>query len=301
MVKIEGIIIDIVYRNEDNGYTVLEIEIGGELTTAVGACPHVAVGEFARLYGVWTDHKSYGRQFKITSVETQLPDNPVSMEMYLSSGVIKGIGPATAEKLVATFGADTFEVIENDYARLSDIRGISKQMAQGIHDSFMETAALKGVIIQLQNLGLSVKQAFRAYEKYGTIAEELIKENPYRMIDDIYGIGFERADRIAETMGLAREAPFRVENGIKHTLKLALVEGHTCLPETMLLKKNCRNYWSIRGAGRKKLAAISDEWGSRSKIVFGGDRCFLDAGIYCRNRDSQTPVYADQSRSGYAR
>ncbi len=237
MVKIEGIIIDIVYRNEDNGYTVLEIESEGDLVTAVGACPHVAVGEFARLYGIWTEHKSYGRQFKITSVETKLPDSPVSIEMYLSSGVIKGIGPATAEKIVATFGPDTFDIIENDYARLSEIRGISNHMAQDIHDSFMETAALKGVIIQLQNLGLSVKQAFRAYEKYGTIAEELIKENPYRMIDDIYGIGFERADRIAEAMGLAREAPFRVENGIKHTLKLALAEGHTCLPEAMLLKK----------------------------------------------------------------
>jgi len=237
LVKIEGIILEIVYRNEENGYTVLEIEVDGELTVAVGSCPHVVVGEYAKLYGVWTEHKSYGRQFKITSVETSLPENPISIEMYLSSGIIKGIGPVTAEKIVGEFGTETFEIIENDHERLSDIKGISKALSKNIHESFMKNAALKIIIMKLQTLGLSVKQAFRAHEKYGGIAEELIKENPYRMIDDIYGIGFERADRIAEHMGIDREAPFRVENGIKHVLKLALNEGHTCLPEDMLIRK----------------------------------------------------------------
>ncbi len=290
MVKIEGIIIDIVYRNEENGYTVLEIEVNGELATAVGACPHVAVGEFARLYGIWTEHKSYGRQFKITSVETQLPDNPVSIEMYLSSGVIKGIGPATAEKIVSVFGAETFDVIENDYTRLSEIKGISGNMAQTIHDSFMETAALKGVIIQLQNLGLSVKQAFRAYEKYGSIAEELIKENPYRMIDDIYGIGFERADRIAETMGLAREAPFRVENGIKHTLKLALSEGHTCLPETMLLKKTAEIIGVSEELVGKNLQQLAMSGDVARKLYSGVTAVFL-AGAYIAETETARRLF----------
>jgi len=237
LVKIEGIIIDIVYRNDENGYTVFEIEVNDELETAVGSCPHVSIGEFAKLYGVWTEHNSYGKQFKIASVETALPDNTVSIEMYLSSGIIKGIGPATAEKIVDTFGLETFEVIENDHERLSEIKGISAKLAKSINESFVKNVALKGIIIQLQTLGLSVKQALRSYEKYGAAAKDLIEKNPYRMIDDIHGIGFERADRIAETMGIDRDSEFRVENGIKHVLKLAIREGHTCLPENTLINK----------------------------------------------------------------
>jgi len=238
LVKIEGIILDIVYRNDENGYTVFELEVDGELETAVGACPHISVGEFAKLYGVWTEHNSYGKQFKIASVETNLPDNTVSIEMYLSSGIIRGIGPATAERIVDTFGLDTFDVIENNHERLSEIRGISTKLAKSINESFVKNVALKGIIMQLQTLGLSVRQALRAYERYGAAAKDLIEENPYRMIDDIHGIGFERADRIAETMGIDRDSEFRVENGIKHVLKLATNEGHTCLPENILIKKS---------------------------------------------------------------
>lgn len=290
MVKIEGIVIDIVYRNEENGYTVLEIEIDGELTTAVGACPHVAIGELAKLYGVWTEHKAYGRQFKITSVETSLPDNPVSIEMYLSSGIIKGIGPATAEKIVNIFGQDTFEIIENEPEKLSDIRGISKHLAQSIHDSFMENVALKGVIIGLQNLGLSVKQAFRAYEKYGSIAEDVIKENPYRLIDDIYGIGFLRADRIAEYMGLAREAPFRVQNGIKHTLKLALKEGHTCLPEAVLVKKTAEIIGVTVDLVRENIDQLTIKREIERKLYSGVTAVFL-MGAYIAETETASRLY----------
>ena len=239
MVKIEGIIIDIVYRNDENGYTVLEIDVNGELETGVGACPHVSVGEYATLYGSWTEHKSYGRQFKIASVETALPDNTVSIAMYLSSGIIRGIGPATADKIVNMFGLKTFEIIENDYEKLCEIRGISANLAKNIHESFVKNTALKGIIMGLQTLGLSVKQALRAYERYGAAAKPMVEENPYRMIDDIFGIGFEKADRIAESMGIDKNSDFRVQNGIKHVLKLATNEGHTCLPENTLITKTC--------------------------------------------------------------
>ena len=290
MVKIEGVICDIVYRNEENGYTVLEIEVGGELTVAVGACPHVAVGEFAVLYGVWTEHKSYGRQFKITSVETALPDNPVSIEMYLSSGIIKGIGPVTAEKIVSEFGKQTFDIIENDPLQLSQIKGISKHLAESIHDNFMQNAALKGVIMKLQNIGLSVKQAFRAHEKYGAIAEEVIKENPYQMIDDIYGIGFERADRIAEYMGIDRNAPFRVENGIKHVLKLALIEGHTCLPEKVLIKKTTDIIGVPENLTKMGVAQLALK-GDISKKIYEGVTAVFLTGAYIAETETARRLY----------
>ena len=275
MVRIEGIILDIVYRNEENGYTVLEIEIDGELCVAVGSCPHVSIGEYAKLYGIWTEHKSYGRQFKITSVETSLPDNPISIEMYLSSGIIKGVGPATAEKIVGVFGVEAFEIIENDYEKLTEIKGISKNLAKSMHESFMKNAALKVIIMQLQNVGLSVKQAFRAHEKYGALAEEMIMENPYRMIDDIYGIGFERADRIAEHMGIDKEAPFRVENGIKHVLKLALNEGHTCLPEGILIKKTSDIIGVDIPLVEKSIAELAIRGDIAKKIYAGVTAVFL--------------------------
>lgn len=238
MTSIEGTVLEIIYRNDENGWTVMSLDFDGMLTTAVGCMPHIHEGEFVRLYGAWTEHKMYGQQFAAKSVETRLPNTAESIKMFLASGLIKGVGEGIAGRIVERFGEDTFDVIENTPELLAEINGISARMSQNIAESFSEHVGIKQIVIDLQNLGLSVKQAFRAFDRYGSAAAMLIRENPYRMIDDIVGIGFERADRIAENMGVESTSEFRIDTGIKHELKLAMQDGHTCLPRGELIRRS---------------------------------------------------------------
>lgn len=237
MTSIEGIVLEITFRNDENGWTVMSIDFGGELTTVVGCMPHIHEGEFVRLFGAWTEHKLYGRQFSAKTVETRLPNTAESIRMFLSSGLVKGIGDALAGRIVDQFGEDTFDVIENSPELLAEVKGISQKMARNIAESFEEHIGVKQIIIDLQNLGLSVKQAFRSFDRYGAAAAVLIRENPYRMIDDIVGIGFERADRIAGNMGVDKTSEYRIDTGIKHELKCAMGDGHTCLPRAELIRR----------------------------------------------------------------
>ncbi len=237
MTSIEGTVLEVTYRNDENGWTVLSLDWNGELATAVGCMPHIHEGEFVRLFGAWTEHKVYGRQFAATAVETKLPNTDEAIRMFLSSGLIKGVGEALAGRIVAAFGERTFEVIEKTPELLAEVKGVSKRLAEGIAESFLEHIAVKQVIIDLQGMGLSVKQAFRAFETYGSAAAMLIAENPYRMIDDISGIGFERADRIASNLGIDRDSEFRIDTGVKHMLFCAMNDGHTCLPRGELRRR----------------------------------------------------------------
>ncbi len=237
MTSIEGTVLEIIFRNDENGWTVLSMDFDGLLTTAVGCMPHIHEGEFIRLFGAWAEHKVYGHQFVAKSVETRLPNTAESIKMFLASGLIKGVGEAIAGRIVDRFGEDTFNVIENTPELLAEVSGISAKMSRTIYESFSEHVGVKQIIIDLQNLGLSVKQAFRAFESYGSAAAMLISKNPYRMIDDIVGIGFDRADRIAANMGIESTSEFRIDNGIKHELKMAMFDGHTCLPRGEVIRK----------------------------------------------------------------
>jgi exodeoxyribonuclease V alpha subunit len=237
MTSIEGTVLSIVFRNDENGWTVMEVDFNSELTTAVGCMPHIHEGEFVRLYGAWTEHKMYGRQFSVTSVETRLPVASESIRLFLASGLIRGVGEGIAGRIVDAFGEETFETIENSPELLAGVKGVSKKLARSIHESFLTHIGIKQVIIDLQGLGLSVRQALRAFERYGAAAPTLIRENPYRMIDDIAGIGFERADRIAAGIGVAPTSDYRIDMGIRHELIIAMNEGHTCLPRFELLRR----------------------------------------------------------------
>ena len=237
MTSIEGTVLSIVFRNDENGWTVMEVDFNGELTTAVGCMPHIHEGEFVRLFGAWTEHRMYGRQFSVTSVETRLPGTAESIKLFLASGLIKGVGEGLAGRIVDRFGTETFDVIENSPEELAGVRGVSKKLAESIHESFLEHVGVKQIIIDLQSLGLSVKQAFRAFERYGAAAATLIRENPYRMIDDIAGIGFERADKIAAVIGVEPASDYRIDMGIRHELVTAMNEGHTCLPRYELIRR----------------------------------------------------------------
>lgn len=234
MTSIEGTVLEINFRNDENGWTVMSLDFNDQLTTAVGCLPHIHEGEFVRLFGAWTEHRLYGRQFSVKSVETRLPNTAESIRMFLASGLIKGVGNTLAGRIVDAYGENTFEVIENSPELLAEVKGISKKLAITISDSFAEHIGVKQVVIDLQNLGLSVKQAFRAFERYGAAAPMLIQENPYRMIGDVFGIGFERADKIAGNIGIDKQSEYRIDTGIQHELLCAMNEGHTCLPRQEL-------------------------------------------------------------------
>ena len=240
MTYVEGTVIDIIHRSEDEKYTVLEIDCEGELVTCVGSIPFIQPGESVRFYGAYTTHRVFGRQFKVAGMEMRMPEGDESIRLFLSGGLIKGVGEVLATRIVEAFHEETFRVIEQDPLRLVQVKGISPTLAQRIHEQMLEHTTSRGVIINLQNMGLSLKQAFSVYEAYGPAATDIIKKNPYRLIDDVYGIGFERADRIAAQLGLENYQSLRLYNGIRHLLQKSMeTEGHTCLPRSILVRRAC--------------------------------------------------------------
>lgn len=226
---------DIRFRSDSNGWTVLSYsEDSGESSVAVGVMPSVNVGERAVLCGNWTEHPLYGKQFKVDSYKNIIPTSASAVLAYLSSGFVKGVGNATANLLVQKFGADTLNIIKDSPQQLTKISGIGKKKAKMIHDSYIERVGMQDIIMGMQQLGLSVPMAMRIYKLYGQDCVNIVKENPYRLIDDIENVGFKTADRIASEAGYEHQSVFRLKAGIKYTLSLARQEGNTCLPRDVL-------------------------------------------------------------------
>ncbi len=237
MDEIKGEIKTIIYRNEENGFTVLElIDASGEEITAVGSLPLCSVGERVELYGEWAFHKTYGQQFKAERSKTLAPATLHALVSYLSGGLIKGIGESTARAIVSTFGTDTLSVMENEPQRLTEVSGIGMNRAATIGASFALQKDLRDVMMALQEYGVSVSQAMKLYKIYGPLCLGKIRENPYRLIEDVESIGFKTADKIAAAAGIERDSPFRLRAGLLYTLQWASREGHTCLPKEKLLE-----------------------------------------------------------------
>ncbi|NLK39128.1 MAG: ATP-dependent RecD-like DNA helicase, partial [Clostridiales bacterium] len=235
---VSGTIENVIYKNEENGYSVVEIgsDDGTELFTAVGTIPYIAQGESITLYGRWMHHPEYGRQFRVENYEKRLPADEGAILRYLSSRTVKGIGPATAAKIVERFGTDTFDVMENHPEWLAQISGISLAGAKTIGENFRTQIGIRSVILFCQEF-FGPSTAVRVYKQWGASAIDIIKENPYRLCDDIAGIGFESADRIAQSLGFAVDSPARIESGILYALSYnAYQNGHVCLPEDKLVK-----------------------------------------------------------------
>lgn len=237
MDSIIGEIKTIIYRNEENGFTVLElIDPAGDEITAVGPMPLAGVGERVELTGTWTAHKVYGRQLKVESCKTLAPATLQSLISYLGSGQIKGVGEATARSIVAAFGMDTLRVLEEEAERLMEIPGIGRMKAAVIAESFHDQRDMREVMLALQDYGITVSQATKIYRIYGPLCLAKIRENPYRLIDDVESIGFRTADKIAQNAGVEIDSAFRLRAGLKYTLQWARNEGHTCLPRERLVK-----------------------------------------------------------------
>ena len=240
MTFVEGTVIEIIYRNDENGYTVLEIDHDGDLLACVGIIPLVQPGEYARFYGGFTTHGIYGEQFKVASMETRMPEGDESIKLFLSAGLIKGVGSVLASRIVAEFHEATFDMIENHPELLAQVKGVSKSLALKIQEQYVDLQSIKNVVIQLQKLGLSVRQAMACIDAYGESAPYIVQTNPYRLMDDISGIGFEKADQIAAGLNLENYADLRTYNGIKHVLRLRMAEGHTCYPFDRAVKESAR-------------------------------------------------------------
>ncbi len=239
-ITLEGVVENIVFTNEDNGYTVCECSCGGELITLVGIMPYLNEGESIKAQGVWQVHATFGRQLKVEYFEKKLPTDSEAIYKYLSSGAVKGIGPVTAARIVEAFGADTFDVMENNPKWLCDIKGISPRRAKEIAESYAAQFGMRSVMMFCSRFfGPSVSA--RIYRRYGAAAVTIIEKDPYRLIGDIEGIGFEKADLVAQQLGFPSDSPERIEAGVEYVLSsAAYAGGHCCLPESELIEKTSR-------------------------------------------------------------
>ncbi len=232
--QIVASVIRITYRNEANGYTVMDVESNGDEFTAVGVMPRLGEGESVELTGVWTEHREYGMQLTVKGCRPAVPQSVESMERFLASGLIRGCGPATANAIVKKFGEETAQVLQFASYRLQEIPGIGPVIAQRIGDSYKENMELRTVISGLSDYGVTIGQAIRIAREYGSDGVMMVKENPYRLAEDIFGIGFKTADSIAQHMGMASDAPARLSAGLRYALTQAAGEGHTYLPAGIL-------------------------------------------------------------------
>ena len=237
MEKLAGYVEHIIYRNADNGYTVLNLVSGEEEMTCVGIFSAIAEGENIEATGEYTEHPTYGKQFKVTSFDEKAPEDQEAIERYLGSGAIKGIGLALAARIVRRFKDDTFRIIEEEPERLAEIKGISERKAMEIAHQVNEKRELRQAMIFLQQYGITMNLAVKIYNIYGQEIYGVIKENPYRLADDVEGVGFRTADEIAARVGIRTDSDFRIKSGILYALLQASGEGHTYLPQEELTKK----------------------------------------------------------------
>ncbi len=238
MERFKGYVNKIVYRNEDNGYTVFELNIDSDDDlTCVGSVPYITEGEFVEVTGSYSEHAVYGQQLKLDTCEDIPPEDEQSVERYLASGAIKGIGAALASRIVRRFKADTLRIIEEEPERLAEIKGISQRMAMEISDSVTAKRDMRNAMMFLQDYGISMALAVKIYNQYGASVYTILRENPYRLADDIMGVGFKIADEIARKAGISADSDFRIRSGIMYTLVQAAGNGHIYLPYEELVSQ----------------------------------------------------------------
>ncbi len=234
---LEGFVDKIVFRNAENGYTVFSIVNDDVEMTCVGSLTFISEGEFIRATGSYTAHQLYGEQFQVQSYEFKEPEDLQSMEKYLGSGAIKGIGNALAARIVRRFKNDTFRIIEEEPERLAEVKGVSDKMAREIAKQFDEKKDMRGAMLFLQQYGISTALAVKIYKEYGAKMYEVVKENPYKMAEDINGVGFKLADEIATKVGIGTDSDYRMKAAILYTLLQGSAAGHVYLPFEVLTAK----------------------------------------------------------------
>lgn len=236
--KIKGVVDSIIYHNSENGYSVIELNVAGNGITAVGSMPTITEGTTLELTGEMGFNNKYGEQFKIASARIVIPTDCESILRYLSSGLFKGVGEVTAFNIVDMFGEDTFKIIADEPAKLAKVAGVSYKKAIAIHETYTAYVEMQDTILYLQGLGISLNLALNIYKAYGKNTVNTVESNPYKLIEDIDGVGFYTADKIAESAGIDRDSLFRITAGIMYALKSAASNnGHTYLPKAILISE----------------------------------------------------------------
>ena len=237
MEKIIGYVEHIVFRNEDNGYTVFHLHNEDGDLTCVGMFHYISEGEFLEVSGEYTNHAVYGSQLQVQEYRVKEPEDLHSIEVYLGSGAIKGLGSALAGRIVRKFKGDTFRIIEEEPERLAEIKGISERMAREIAVQVEEKKEMRQAMLYLQKYGISTTLAAKIYQHYGQSIYRVVEQNPYQLADHVEGVGFKTADEIAAKVGIHTDSDFRIRSGIFYTLLQAVGEGHVYLPEQTLLAR----------------------------------------------------------------
>ena len=241
METVEGVVSEIVFQNEDNGYIVARLKINEELTEVItGIMPGIECGMNIHAKGRWVLHDIYGSQFNASSYEIIIPSTENAIKSFLSSGIIKGIGSKMADRIVERFGTKTLEILQNEPQRLLEIEGIGKKKLAPIIESYNENMGIKNIILALSPYGITPKLCIKIYKKYSTSTMDIIQKNPYQLIEDIHGIGFKMADDIARKIGFDMNSNFRIYQGILYILKNSIANGHTFLPEDELIRESSK-------------------------------------------------------------
>ena len=263
LLEMAGTVEEVIFRNEKNGYAVIELNNGEELVTAVGTMPYVGVGETLHVFGEWVSSQNYGTQFKVQALERSQPQEASAILKYLSSGAIRGIGPATARRIVETFGENTLQVLENEPDRLCQIKGITKEKAEKIGGEFQRVGGIRETMMKLGRYGITPQEAVRVWKVFGAQTADRIREDPYCLCGDGIQLDFARADRIAASLQLAADSDCRLRAGLVHVLKHNEGNGHTCLPADKLLTAACR----MLGATKEDAAAGLEELKADNTLV----------------------------------
>ncbi len=237
METIKGYVEHIVFRNEDNGYTVFQLNNEDGDLTCVGAIPYLSEGELVEVQGEYTTHSIYGTQLQVSTCEIQDPEDLISIERYLGSGAIKGVGATLAGRIVKKFREDTFRIIEEEPERLAEVKGISERMAREIAMQVEEKKEMRKAMIYLQKFGITISLAAKIFEYYGNRVYRVMEENPYQIADHVPGVGFKTADEIASKIGIHSDSDYRIQSGIFYVLLQAVADGHIYLPQEELLLK----------------------------------------------------------------
>ncbi|MDP4146143.1 MAG: ATP-dependent RecD-like DNA helicase [Bacillota bacterium] len=236
MTEIQGSVQDIVFKNDENGYVVAHIKDNDESKlTIVGCIPFIMEGQSLKLKGEWVNHPKFGAQFKVEACEEVVPDSIVGIERYLSSGIILGIGPVTAKKIVAKFKEQTLDILDNNIERLKEIEGIGDKKIAVINESYSKQREVRNIMVFLQTYGITPKQCVKIYSKYGSDAINIVKNNPYILTEDIAGIGFKTADKLARSLGIEPDSPFRIQSGIIYVVNNFCSQGNTYMPLNKLI------------------------------------------------------------------
>ncbi len=276
MEEINGYVEHIIFQNSENGYTVMNLVAEGEEVTCVGMCKGLSQGENISARGEYVEHPVYGVQFKLASFQVVAPKDSASIERYLASGAVKGVGAALAARIVKKFGEDTFRIIEEEPERLAEVKGISERKAQEIAVLMEEKKDLRDALVYLQQFGISNTFAVKIYNKYGMELYSVMKENPYRLAEDINGIGFRFADGLAAKIGIHTDSEYRIRCGIMYALLQSVGEGHCFLPMGQLLDRA----QELLGVSRENIRPQLDNLMMDKKLVIKNDCVFASSYYY---------------------